>query len=227
MNALKGIIQGELLVACSTTPGKYILPKILARFHHKYPKVRVTCHVFPQSHSMEALNSGEVHFALASVPYDKHPHVEFKSFMTDPVILIAPHDHPWAKTGVISPEELIEGTFIRREDGSGTQTAVISNLNKRGIEAAELRTILTLGNSEAIALAVQEGLGVGFVSRMVYTRLVKDKVVPIQIEGMEIAREIMIGRHTRRPCTASQNAFWEFVNCEENLYAENEAHLPV
>ena len=38
-----------------------------------------------------------------------------------------------------------------------------------GVAMDDLKTLLTLGNSEAIALAVEEGLGVGFISRIVVT----------------------------------------------------------
>ena len=49
MESLKGNVHGHLIVGCSTTPGKYILPNVLARFHKKYPQVRVTCQVSPQA----------------------------------------------------------------------------------------------------------------------------------------------------------------------------------
>jgi len=74
-----------------------------------------------------------------------------------------------------------------------------------------LNTLLVLGNSEAIALSVAEGLGVGFVSSMVVSRLSQGRVAPITINGLEICRDIQIGHQTRRPATAAQTAFWSFV----------------
>ena len=48
-----------------------------------------------------------------------------------------------------------------REPGSGTYKAVATSFAKNGINIEGLNTLLTLGNSEAIALSVQEGIGVG------------------------------------------------------------------
>ena len=76
--------------------------------------------------------------------------------------------------------------------------------------------LVILGSSEAIALSVQEGIGVGFISSIVVTKLVEGRVAPIRIRGLEIEREIHIGSHTRRPSTIAQRSFWEFLIDEVN-----------
>jgi DNA-binding transcriptional LysR family regulator len=220
MASLKGDVYGHLLVGCSTTPGKYILPQLLAKFHHRYPRVRATCKVISQSQSIDMLCDGEVHFALASQNDESCAELEFKPYLCDSVILIAPLDHPWAEKEVIEPEDLIEAAFILREDGSGTYSAVREALSRVDISINDLDPILILGNSEAIALAVQEGLGVGFVSEIVVDRLVNGRVARIQVRGLEICRDIAIGRHVRRPSTTAQNAFWDFVNNERDLVVQ-------
>ena len=67
MASLKGEVHGHLLVGCSTTPGKYILPHLLARFHDMHPRVQVTCQVTSQSHAAQMLYDGDTHFALTSL----------------------------------------------------------------------------------------------------------------------------------------------------------------
>jgi DNA-binding transcriptional LysR family regulator len=214
--SMHGDLQGHLMVGCSTTPGKYVLPQLLARFHNLYPHVRVTCTVTGQNQALSMLANGDVHFALTSLASEPTPELEFCKFITDQVVLIAPLDHPWAQKRQIEPAELHKGTFILREGESGTFSAVRDALANLGISIHDLYTLLTLGNSEAIALAVQEGLGVGFVSQMVVERLTEGRVAIIEILGLEIKRQIHIGRHTRRPATSAQTAFWEFVFSSEN-----------
>jgi DNA-binding transcriptional LysR family regulator len=163
---------------------------------------------------------GEVHFALASGPHLSCRDVEFRKFMRDDVVLIAPLDHPWASRGEIDPEELVEADFIFREEGSGTQTAVQQALASVNIDVSQLETILILGNSEAIALAVQEGLGLGFVSNFIVTRLVAGHVAPVKLRGLEIYRDIYIASHTRRPPTMAQAAFWDLIiNQDDQLFS--------
>ena len=96
-----------------------------------------------------------------------------------------------------------------------------------GISITNLNTILTLGNSEAIALAVQEGLGLGFVSRIVVTNLVSDRVATLNIRGVEICRDIHIGRNIRRPATTAQSAFWAFIQEIETPFVAHNGLIPL
>ncbi|MCB9443901.1 MAG: LysR family transcriptional regulator, partial [Ardenticatenaceae bacterium] len=111
IKSLQGEVYGHLLVGCSTTPGKYILPQLLARFHNTYPQVKISCHVASQDQSLQTLENGEIHFALASVPHTSFKNIEFSKFMTDRVLLIVPLSHPWAKKGIIEPDELFKTNF--------------------------------------------------------------------------------------------------------------------
>ncbi|UCC50919.1 MAG: LysR family transcriptional regulator [Anaerolineaceae bacterium] len=226
MKSLEGEVHGHLLVGCSTTPGKYILPQLLARFHHLNPKVRVSCTVASQGEVFRMLCDGEVHVAMISEPYMSSRDVETKIFMTDPMTLIVPLDHPWALRGEIDPEELSEGEFIFREVGSGTETTVRRALAEAGIATDSLNTLLVLGSSEAIALSVQEGIGVGFVSNIVLTKLVEGRVAPIRVKGLEIERDIYIGTHIRRPATVAQRVFWDFIKGEIARQEEEPVLMP-
>jgi DNA-binding transcriptional LysR family regulator len=211
MASLQGDIYGHLMVGCSTTPGKYVLPQLLASFHRQYPKVRVTCQVSPQQQAIQMLCDGDIHFALSSCYEESCREVEFLNFMSESVHLVAPMGHPWAERGQIDAEELFEADFIFREEDSGTFKAVETALTGIDIDLDKLHTLLVLGNSEAIALAVQEGIGVGFVSKVVIELLGQDRVVPIKINGLDIYRQISIGRHIGRPATRAQEAFWNFI----------------
>ncbi|MDT8306002.1 MAG: LysR family transcriptional regulator [Anaerolineae bacterium] len=214
METLKGEVAGHLLIACSTTPCRYIMPHLLAEFHRNYPKVSLTCQVQPTERSLQMLCDGEVHFALSGGRPICHSHVESKQFAADVIQLIAPSSHPWASRPEIDPEELYEVDYITREAGSGTRDTVRDALADAGVNEKELRTILTLGNSEAVALAVEEGLGVAFVSWCVIQRLLGERVAIVPMRGVSIRREIYAGRHTGRPATGAQLAFWEHVRAE-------------
>jgi len=220
MESLNGEVYGHLIVGCSTTPGKYILPQLLARLHSSYPRVRVTCQVYPQTNALRKLLEGEVHFALYSMNKETYADIEALPFMCDPIILIAPLDHPWAQRGEIEPHELVEAQMIMREPTSGTYETLRESLARFNITMSDLNILITLGNAEAIAMAVQEGIGVGFVSKVVVDRLCAGKVATIRVRAVDIYREIYIARNIRRPATNAQSAFWNFLCTPENKLLE-------
>ncbi len=215
MESLKGDVYGRLTVGCSTTVGKYVLPFLLASFMQQYPKVEASCFVTPRNIAVQMLCDGDVHVALASAQ-ELNKSLEFSRFITDRVSLIVPLNHPWAKRDYVEPEELLEANFIWREEGSGTRAVAESKLREHGIGFEQFKTVLTLGNSEAIALAVQEGIGVGFVSQIIISRLVKGKVASVKVRGLNIEQEIYLGRDANHLGTTAQTAFWEFVTDPNN-----------
>jgi DNA-binding transcriptional LysR family regulator len=211
MDSLKGEIHGHLTVGCSTTPGKYLLPGLLASFMRRHPRVRATCSVTGRAAAIQMLCQGHVQLALSSAA-EAGRDLEFRRFIVDPVVLIAPLDHPWAQRRCVAPSELLNAAFILREEGSGTTTAVCEGLPQVGLALDQLRPVLTLGNSEAIAMAVEEGIGVGFVSSLVATKFFHGRVAIVAVEGLALAQDIYMVRHARRPATAAMTAFWNFIH---------------
>ena len=212
MNNLKGEVHGQLIVGCSTTPGKYILPKLLAKFISHYPQVQAICNVHSRRQALEMLSQGNVHLALASTrEFDKD--CEFFKLYEDHLVLIVPRYHPWSERDSIETDELFGERVILREPNSGAYTTLQHGLETLGLHIEEIQSALTLGNAEAIALAVQEGLGIGFVSEIVVSRLVQGgvKILPIHELSAHLKQDVYLGRNMLRPATIAQTAFWEFV----------------
>lgn len=217
MASLKGDVHGHLRVGCSTSTGRYILPKILATFHRRHPQVRATCHVAPQAQALEMLAEGKVHLVMASNP-PVMQNVEFHAFTSEKIMLIAPLDHPWTKKPIITLEEMCQADFLLPEEGSETYAEIREALAALQHSIYELKTVVTLGSLEAITLSVYEGLGVGFVPELVINRLVQDKVALIKVQELEIHREVYVGKNTRRPATRAQEAFWDFLSTIDSSF---------
>lgn len=211
MNMLKGAVHGHMIVGCSTTPGKYVLPSLLAEFMRRHPLVTAACEVTSRRVALQMLCEGAVQLALSSAREALERDLEFRRFMVETVVLIAPLGHPWSRREQIEPEELLTAPFILREEGSGTYTAARQGLAEVGLSLSQLRTMLTLGNSEAIALAVEEGVGVGFVTQTVATRLVSGRVARVAVRGLSMQQEIFLARQARRAASATADAFWNFI----------------
>jgi DNA-binding transcriptional LysR family regulator len=161
------------------------------------------------------LSEGKVHLALASDP-PFSPDIELHRFSDERIHLIAPLNHPWSHRAEIDVCELDQVDFILPEEGSETHTSIREGLAQIGVSIYHLKVLISLGSLEAIALSVQEGLGVGFVPELVVNRLVKNTVCPIRVRGLDIQREVFVGCNIRRPATTAQEAFWQFILDPEN-----------
>jgi DNA-binding transcriptional LysR family regulator len=182
----------------------------MADFLKKYPKVEASISVSNRNDAMELLNEGKAQIIVSSV-FSYHPDIEFHNFLSEPLVLIVPKNHPWTRRESINLDELRKANIILRESSAGSYMVVRDGLAQKGFDINDLHRILTLGNSEAIAFAVQEGVGVGFVSMLVAQKIVKDQVAIVKIDGLELSQNIYIGQHRRLPSTSAQVAFWKMA----------------
>jgi DNA-binding transcriptional LysR family regulator len=215
--SLEGEVIGVLTIGCTTAAGKYVVPRLLAGLRAHHPRVEVVCHVTTRRHALDLLRDGEAQIAITSL---KEPakDIEYRPFATDRIVLITPPDHPWALGGgPITPRDLAGGQFIRREEGSGTLSAVKEALAWHDLSLDHLPTVMTLGNSEAIWMAVAEGLGVAFVSSMVAAPpAAMGSVAVVEVAGLQLTRTLYMVRDVARPASRAQSAFWDHAFSEES-----------
>jgi len=212
----RGMVVGQLAIGCSTAAGKYVLPRVMARFMEKHPEVRIVCDIGPRGQALDRLCAGEIDLAVSSLRIPRRA-IEYRHFSDDVLVLIAPPGHPWAEKGCIKPEELIEHPIILREANSGTAITLDRGLAQFDMSIDMLQSRLTLHNTEAIAQAVAEGIGPGFVSWMPAQAIVRQGLaVEVRVEGLHLAQRLYMARHTGFHASDAQIAFWNFTFAPEN-----------
>ena len=74
---------------------------------------------------------------------------------------------------------------------------------------------MELGNSEAIRMAVAEGIGVAFVSALVAAEAGAGPISIVEVDGIRAERTLYMARDTSRPATRAQGAFWDYAFSDE------------
>jgi len=208
-DAIQSIVDQLFLVTAS---GKYLLPGLIARFREQFPQVRINVIVSSRNSVIERILSGRAALGISSKRVD-HRELEHQEFFTDEVVLVAPNGHPWVRYGMIYPDDLLDEPMILREEASGTREILMDGLRKHDISPDMLNVAMVIGNAEAILMAVEEGIGVAFVSRLAASRcLTAGRIVEIGVEGMPLHCNIHMARSRRFPRTRAQSEFWDFVS---------------
>ena len=215
IETLKGEVVGQLRIGCSTTTGKYYLPRLVARFQRQYPRVQVIIRTQSRQIVTSELCEGLLHLAVFSA-YPTCADVEHRHFFDDHVVLVVSSKHPWAKLDVINPQDLRNANFIMRNQKSGTREALELALHQAGVMMDDLNVVMEIGNSEAISMAVEENIGAAFISRTVARQGIElGKLKEIHVTGLSLSREIFISYSHRHPATSAQTEFWNFVQTPE------------
>jgi DNA-binding transcriptional LysR family regulator len=215
ISSLQGEMVGEFEIGCSTASGKYLLPSLIARFRRMYPLVRTNVLVSSRDSVIKKLVAGEIALGVSSRRVE-HRDLEYNDFFTDEVILTVPADHPWAGFRHVYPDDLLDEPIILREESAGTIEVLKKGLLEQDISMDMLNIAMVLGNAEAIAMAVEEGIGIAFISRLAAARGIElGRIVEVEVDGMKLYRKIYLARNQRFPSTRAQNEFWKFVHQSE------------
>lgn len=181
---LKGLKQGQLRLAVITT-AKYFIPRLLGPFCQLYPGIDISLQVTNHSGILERLKENLDDLYIVS-QFPEHFDVNCHPFLENPLVVLAPSDHPLADEKNISLQRLSKEPFIVREPGSGTRTAVQKLFDEQGIS---LKVKLELGSNEAIKQAIAGGLGISVLSRHTLTpEGAAAKLTILDVEGFPISR---------------------------------------
>lgn len=216
MDSRQSAVTGSLSIACTTTPGRYILPVLLGAFRERYPGVQSFVETSTDRSSVEEkLLAKETHFAIFGLP-PKSKKLEVTPIYTDELVLIVPARHPWADCDRILPSELLEAEWVAREPGAATRQLIFSKLAETGLETDKIKIVMQLGCPEAVVVAVENGCGVSFVSQVAVQRSLQlGRIKTVAVEGLSITRQILLARNPNGAGTRVQQRFQDFITSDE------------
>lgn len=201
--ALSGTVTGRLTIAASTTPGVYVIPRLLGAFISQNPEVGVTIEVHDTAAVVEAVESGRAHVGMTGATV-RGARVTFEELGTDELLLICPPGHRLAGAKGVTLADLAEEAWVLRESGSGTRQVSERLLADHGLDPEELRVAVELGTGEAIVSAVQGGLGIAVLSRHVAARALSlGDVVAVDAKGLPATRPFYVVKSKGTPTRAA------------------------
>ena len=163
VRTLTGDIQGPLLIGASTTIGEYFIPGIIGSFQSNYPDVRIRLHVANTNGIIHMVENNEVDIGIVEGPVNNKNLVK-EVIWNDELVSVCPIGHPLAGKKKVPIGEVLEHSFISREEGSGTREVVENYLAKRKVDSDNIDIIMEFGSPESIKSAVSAGLGVSILS---------------------------------------------------------------
>jgi DNA-binding transcriptional LysR family regulator len=156
---MRGLKQGKLRLAVVTT-AKYFAPRLLGAFCKEYPGIDVSLKVSNRERLLERLGENQDDLYVLGQPPEGLD-VVYEPFLDNPLVVLAPNNHPLAAQRNIPLALLAEEPFIMREPGSGTRIAVERLFRQHGLD---LNVRMELGSNEAIKQAIIGGLGISVLS---------------------------------------------------------------
>lgn len=129
--------------------------------------------------------------------------------MDNPLVTIAPPDHPLVGKKKVPLKDLEKEMFLVREAGSGTRNAMQRFFDQHNII---ITTSMEVSSDEAIKQSVQAGLGLGVMSQdAVQLELSLGKLAILDIEAFPIVRYWYLVHRKGKRLSAIAQAFKDFL----------------
>ena len=211
----KGLRTGHLHIAVVTT-ANYFAPRLLGKFCQAYPGINVSLEVTNREHILDRMLHNMDDLYLIGKPPESSE-LEFQPYLANPMVVVAPADHKFARKKAVPFSDIADEHFIMREKGSGTRIAVEQKFADAGLS---LKVAMELGSNESIKQGITGGLGIAVLSLHTLTSGDMNELTVLDVQGFPISWQWYIGHPRGKRLSVVARTFIEF------MYKEGSSLLP-
>lgn len=210
---LQGSLQGQLSLAVESSV-KYFIPHLFAAFRREYPEVNLQLVVTNHNQAVKRLSTNRDDLLIMSrVPTDMN--LEFLPFLNNPIIAVAPPDHPLCQHAQLSLQDLTAFPLLTREPGSGTRQACEEYFH---LKRAHFAHSLEVGSLESQREGVLAGLGVALLPRHAVRRELDIGVLrELPVAELPLLRSWCLVHTRGKYLSPVAQAFFAFVRDQRSL----------
>ncbi len=196
--------MGEVTVACVPSAVNYFLSGVIAKYHQRYPKVRVKIVDDSANEVLIAVARGEADFGLNFVGSQEND-VEFEPLLEERFVAACRRDHPLANKPQISWAELAAYDYISVGKTSGNRLLLDQALAGLAIQPQSMYE--TQHGTTMIGL-VEAGLGVAVVPSMAMPNTDHPLLVSVPLVNPVVKRKMgLIKRRSMVLTPAAQQLY--------------------
>ena len=208
---LREEVVGDLVITASTVPGEFLIPAILSEFKVQHPAVGIRVAVSDSLTVINDVQNGAYEVGFCGAMPEGRDLESFK-IAEDEIVLIVFPEHPFANRPEVSPMELVGEPLIFREETSGTQRSVESQLLEAGFNHGQGAPKLILGTTQAVVSAVEAKAGIAFVSSIAIKKSCALGLVKVvELEGLRLRRDFFCIYREERIVSRLLGEFIAFV----------------
>ena len=192
LGRLNDTFKGTLRIGASSTISQYLIPKVIAAFHKRYPKIELYL-LNGNSFEMEQkLIDNEIDVALVENE-SSQSNIKYVDFLDDEIIVVTGSNSVFSKKKTISVADFQTLPIVLREKGSGTLDVIQKSLARQNIHIDKLNIFIHLGSTEAIKNFLCEFDGIALVSEKAIEKELRLKeITKLKLKNVSLTRKFRI-----------------------------------
>ena len=209
---IKGIKRGRLRL-CVVSTAKYIAPELLGEFSQMHQGIEVSLKVTNRERVIDRMQANEDDLYIMGQTPTEDLQVDTYAFAPNPLVIMAPRNHPLLGKKRIPLSTIAQEPFILREPGSGIRDVTLRVFSSAGLRP---QVSMELGSNEAIKHAIVGGLGLSVLS--LHTLTLEGSGGPVavlDVEGFPIQRQWFMVHPKGKELSLVARAFLEYAISSE------------
>jgi LysR family transcriptional regulator, cys regulon transcriptional activator len=156
---------GTLTIATTHTQARYALPKAVAAFKRRYPKVHLIIHQGNPTQVCAQVADGEADLCIATEQVAEHPALAALPCYQWNRCVVVPPRHALLKAQPLTLEAIAAYPIVTYDFAFANRSLVNRAFEQRGLTA---NVVLTAFDADVIKTYVELGLGVGIMAKMAF-----------------------------------------------------------
>jgi LysR family cys regulon transcriptional activator len=156
---------GTLTIATTHTQARYALPRAVAAFKRRFPKVQLVIHQGNPTQICEQVAQGEADLCVATEHIAEHPGLAaLPCYQWNRCVVVLPK-HPLLKVAPLTLEAVAKYPIVTYDFAYANRSVVNRAFEQRGLAP---QVVLTAFDADVIKTYVELGLGVGIMASMAF-----------------------------------------------------------
>jgi len=210
VSEVQGLLRGEIVLGASTTPGEFVLPKLLSTFAQTYAQITVRLHIANTQAIVERVLDRTLHAGFVGLKPTSTALITVP-FLEDDIVLVAAPSHPLASQEA-SPERLLQARVLLREEGSATRELALAALVRCKVDT---QATVAFGSNTALRTAAVAGYGVAALSRQVVADdFEQGRLRAVRLRGWRCRRRFYLVYRRDHRLSRAEELLLEFMRRE-------------
>jgi len=199
---------GVVRIGGGATAVGFLLPRAIAAFRKQHPRVVFQVKEAGSREIEAAVQGEELELGIVTLP-TRTREVDERPLAQDKIVLVASKDHPLAKQARVDAQDLNGQNLVGFEAGSAVRWLIDAALREAQVE---VNVVMELRSVAAILQMVETTGSLAFVSELSVLPPAAPRarnVVPLEVRGLDIQRELALIRKRGRSLSPAAHAFSE------------------
>ncbi|SNS80314.1 LysR family transcriptional regulator [Rhodococcoides kyotonense] len=197
--------RAHLTVAASMTVAEHLVPGWVVMMRSRFPDVNTSVRLMNSTEVAQQVLDGRADLGFVEGP-DVPAGLGQRVVAVDELLVVTGTDHPWARRGSVSIDELAATALVQREPGSGTRTTFENTVHPSAPPLLELNSVT------AIKSAVTSAGAPGVLSSLAVASDIRDgRLVRIVVDGLTMPRQLRAIWNQQEPLRGPRRDFLDLA----------------